>query len=249
VGKLFTAGARIARTRGVAALLGTAIATAHAAAASPDPDQSPPAAAIVPEAAPSLALPMLFWARPATLELLWFDAEHAVSPAATEGMAAEVRRIFRGLGVDVSFRVAAPDANYGGGPRPQIAIILLKDDPVVTRRPRRVMGVIGREALPTRAVWAFLENVRWTLGRDQAREPGLGRALGRVVAHEVIHAVAPDEPHTRGGLMNHSMNRAFLLGENAGLDARCGQAFVHGLAARAARERDEDAVAARAAFR
>ena len=54
----------------------------------------------------------------------------------------------------------------------------------------------------------------------------------RVVAHEVIHAIAPDEPHARNGLMRHAMNRTFLLSDKAPLDGRCARAFLAGLAAR-----------------
>ena len=72
-------------------------------------------------------------------------------------------------------RVAAPDSTYGDGPVPEIPIILLKDDPIVERRPSHVMGLVVRHQEPSRVVWAFLENVRWTLreGRDR-RAPGRG---------------------------------------------------------------------------
>jgi hypothetical protein len=101
------------------------------------------------------------------------------------------------------------------------------------------MGLVVRHQEPNRVVWAFLENVRWTLreGRDgelpaAGLDRDLGLALGRVVAHEVIHAIAPDEPHARNGLMSHAMNRTFLVSEKAPLDGRCGRAFLAALAAR-----------------
>jgi hypothetical protein len=97
-----------------------------------------------------------------------------------------------------------------------------------------------RNQEPNRAVWAFLENVRWTLGQGRDLpavdlERTLGLALGRVVAHEVIHSVAPEEPHSRSGLMSHSMNQTLLSSGKAPLDARCARAFLSGLAVRTAR--------------
>jgi hypothetical protein len=95
------------------------------------------------------------------------------------------------------------------------------------------MGLVMRNQRPTRAVWVFLSSVRWTLGHPapqsplnarQAREAAL--ALARVVAHEVVHAIAPEEPHSRGGLMNHSLNRAFLLGPRSPLRGPCARAFL-----------------------
>ena len=174
------------------------------------------------------------------LKLLWFDPTRALPARVTDIAGEEVRRIFQGLGVDVDFADAAPDATYGDGPTPEVPVILLRDDPVKERRRSRVMGLVVRNQRPTRAVWAFLDPIRWTLGASSLtrslpvsgmEERGLGLALGRVVAHEVIHAVAPEEPHARNGLMSHSLDRGFLVGKRAGLDGTCGQAFVSELAA------------------
>jgi hypothetical protein len=100
------------------------------------------------------------------------------------------------------------------------------------------MGLVMRNQRPTRAVWVFLSSVRWTLGHPvpggplnprQEREVAL--ALARVVAHEVVHAIAPDEPHSQGGLLNHSLNRAFLLGPRSRLTGPCARAFLDQLQA------------------
>ena len=37
-----------------------------------------------------------------------------------------------------------------------------------------------------------------------------GRALGRVAAHEIVHALLPDRPHDRAGLMARSLGRREL---------------------------------------
>ena len=253
MGKLFGVVERTAKWGGALAL-GIVLTGVEVLAAPPENDR-PPALASGPEADASSSLPELL-ARPPALELLWFDPSGTLSVSATEVLSEEVREIFQGLGVDAAFRVAQPDATYGEGLVPEVPIILLKDDPIASRRPSRVLGLVVRHQEPSRAVWAFLENVRWTLGLDRkgdlppgARDRALGLALARVVAHEVIHAMAPEEPHAKAGLMSHSMNRAFLLGDNAPLDARCGRAFLTGLAARTPRVPADAPAATLASFR
>jgi hypothetical protein len=176
------------------------------------------------------------------LRVLLFDPTKALSDPTTEAMGLEVRSIFRDLSVDVSFGVAEDGTNFGMGPGLEIPVIVLAQDPDRDRRKKRVLGLVVKEQKPERAIWAFVENVRWTLGEAPRRglgpiasdESGMGIALGRVIAHEIVHAIAPDEPHARKGLMNHSFDRAFLLGDHAALDERCSRAFLSRLAAQAA---------------
>jgi hypothetical protein len=66
-------------------------------------------------------------------------------------------------------------------------------------------------------VWVFVDNVRETLGLSPTDErPAsarrLGIALGRVVAHEVVHTLAPRFPHTRRGLMREALGNLDLTG-------------------------------------
>jgi hypothetical protein len=255
MGRLFTVVKRTAMRGSVLAVLGIVLGGFEVFAAPLENDRQPAAAVSGLGADASSDLPELL-PRPPALELLWFDPSRTLSSSATAVLAEEVREIFQGLGVEVGFRVAASDATYGESPIPEVPIILLKDDPIVSRRPSRVLGLVVRHQEPNRAVWAFLENVSWTLGLDRnrdrpaaARDVALGLALARVVAHEVIHAMAPEEPHAKAGLMSHSMNRAFLLGDNAPLDARCGRAFLSGLAARTERAPADATAATLASFR
>jgi hypothetical protein len=171
-------------------------------------------------------------ARPADLSLIWFDPSGSL-PVGYESLAGEVRSIFRGLGVEVAWRVGG---TFGGAETPEVPVILLARDPLGRRRSERVLGLVVPAQEPHRAVWVFQENVRRALG---LREPGAGfapveplaRALARVVAHEIVHAIAPDTPHAREGLMRHAFDRGFLLGARAPIDAGCAAAFVSGLAA------------------
>ncbi len=91
-------------------------------------------------------------------------------------------------------------------------------------------------------MWVFLSNVRRTLGLG-ARGKGnaavsewqeVGVALGRVVAHELIHSIVPEQPHAPDGLMHQSLGRAFLRAKQVRVDGRCARAFRSRLVARRA---------------
>jgi hypothetical protein len=166
------------------------------------------------------------------LRLVWFDPTGSL-PQGFDSVAAEVQSIFRGLGVEASWRVGG---GYGEAPGPEVPVILLARDPLAARARQRVLGLVLRDQEPQRAVWVFFENVRFTLSpgksrrQDPRRDQDLGRAVARVAAHEIIHAIAPEEPHATEGLMRHALDRRFLTAERAVIDARCAASFVARLA-------------------
>ena len=138
--------------------------------------------------------------------------------------------IFRGLGVEVGFR-GASDATYGEGPLPEVPVILLEEIPIVARRRARPgPGACATGAEP-RGVGLPRERPLDARADRNGEAPGREREAPSAPpsagwsAHEVIHAMAPEEPHAEAGLMSHSMNQAFLLGDNAPLDARCATSF------------------------
>jgi hypothetical protein len=191
----------------------------------PEPEPSP----AVPAAPPTIA-------PPTALRLLWFDPKD-VFPPAFDIASREVRRIFRDVGVDLRFERGNAGVDFGDGTTLDIPVILLGQDPMRSRASQNVMGLVPRPSDGTRVVWIFLSPVSLTLGYDprsprvtprQANE--LGLALARVVAHEVVHAIIPDEPHASSGLMHHSMDRSFLLGQKARIDRDCARAFARNLA-------------------
>ena len=172
------------------------------------------------------------------ISLLWFDPRGSL-PGGFETVRQEVDRIFREIGVDVRWTLGGFGTVYGGADVPEVPLILLPDDPAPSRDSQHIMGLVVKGQQPSRAVWVFLKSVRWTLGHDlrkaRPRTEDEGRelavAVARVAAHEVVHAIAPDEPHSRGGLMSHSLNRAHLLGRRIPVDAQCAAAFLTRLAA------------------
>ena len=172
------------------------------------------------------------------ISLLWFDPRGGL-PDGFETVRQEVTRVFREIGVDARWTLGGLGTVFGVSDVPEVPVILLPDDPSPSREGRHVMGLVMKSQEPNRAVWVFLKNVRWTLGQDTRKQVGLletdardlALAVARVAAHEVVHAIAPDEPHSRGGLMSHSLNRAYLLGRRLPVDAQCAAAFLTRLAA------------------
>ena len=213
-----------ARLRAVFLLLPTlAGAAARSAAGEANLPSAGPAFFATPDSG-SFAASVEALPRPADLALVFFDPTSAL-PQGLDGLATEVQAVFRGLGVEASWRVGG---TFGESEMPEVPVILLPRDPLVSRR--GVMGLVIRDQQPLRAVWVFRDAVRDTLGarpEDRgAAGPLLDRALARVAAHEVVHAVAPDAPHAPKGLMRHALSRQFLTGAKAPIDSRCAASFV-----------------------
>jgi hypothetical protein len=89
---------------------------------------------------------------------------------------------------------------------------------------RRVIRVFFDEILRTLAL--EFDNSRMPSARETML---LARALGRVVAHEIVHAVAPDAPHAATGLMQLQLNRAHLQMPSLRLSTESTNALQTGL--------------------
>jgi hypothetical protein len=141
-------------------------------------------------------------ADPLAVRLVWLDPARValgVDAVARD----EARSILRKMGLAVSWR----RGEAGETARPgEVRVILL--DRGAAREP----GVPILGATPPRFegapfVWLHVPNVRASIGLRPgvpaaAMEPSLARAfgiaLGRVAAHELVHALAPSVPHGTG---------------------------------------------------
>ncbi len=144
-----------------------------------------------------------------TLRLVWVETGQ-VAPLIREVMAAEVERILEQMGVSLVWRSGGPQAVSEGD---ELRIVPLPSSGLGADAGRRVLGAVSQASARPKTVWIYYWNVIEAVG---LRHDGLasstplqkrwvGLALGRVVAHEVVHSVAPDVPHARGGLMTSAL--------------------------------------------
>lgn len=159
----------------------------------------------------------------------WIDPEGTLTDEGAVAMTEEVDALFRAIGIGAEVVRAQP-----GDPIEAAGVVV----PVVARQrqppsvhPAWVMGLVLRDHAAPSPAWVFVDNVRATLGRGATTASDLGTAVGRVVAHEVIHALAPGHPHASGGLMASTLDRAGLLGRRRPPEAKCVRAVLAGLVA------------------
>jgi len=160
----------------------------------------------------SASLPL---AEPAA-QIVWIDM--AGTPAAAEGVAKEeADRLLSQLGLTVRWRHGAPADVLEQG---ELAVVVLPRDKAA-RRGTFILGPCNSRSSTPRA-WVYLSSLQWALGLPSLTGPSdgnrLGVALGRIVAHEVVHALAPAVEHSRWGLMAPRLDRTALLSPGMGID-------------------------------
>ena len=126
----------------------------------------------------------------------------------------EARSLLAKMGAAVVWQAEATDGLARPG---EVRVILL--DRAAERRPGTpILGATPPRFDVAPFVWVHVPSVRAVLGLpprgslatiEAPMVRALGVAIGRVVAHEVVHALAPQVPHGRG-LMSASFNRAQL---------------------------------------
>ena len=160
---------------------------------------------------------------PADLRLVWVDVAGVARLAYPEAER-EVLTLLGRMGVRASMRRGDV---HGISDASELTIIVLPDAPKGGRLEHGVMGATRRSPEGVRAMWVYAKSVGATLGLDpgspsfwslpQRRQFGV--ALGRVVVHEIVHAVAPHRPHARVGIMAERMGRAQLVQPRLEIDA------------------------------
>jgi hypothetical protein len=141
-------------------------------------------------------------ARPVpVLHLVWVDPAEVATGSELVARA-EAETLFSRMGVTVSWRRGTPGEQMERG---ELWVILVGGSPE-SRSGSVVLGATKRGAVCP-AIWVRVPNVRRALGVPRGPSLfGLGGferhlvsvAIGRVIAHEVVHAVAPSVPHGTG---------------------------------------------------
>lgn len=165
------------------------------------------------------------------LRLVWIDVL-GLAPYAFENAAQETSAILADAGVAAAWTLGDASTVTTGD---ELKVVLMARVANGARLPEHVMGGTHSGA-PSHTTWIYLSNVLWALGlHDQGprrlslqEEAQVARALGRVAAHEIVHAVAPEVAHHNGGLMAEKLGRAFLIQARAFLAPSEHQAFRAG---------------------
>lgn len=171
-----------------------------------------------------------------TLVLVWQDPQRLVprfDPAREEA-----ERIFTSLGARVRWEVGSDPSERSNGCR-RIQVVLMPSEPSSWKLPSSALGVVLLpERTPQDRLFLFYPAILRGLGIDRARgrmlepreEKRVAVALGRVVVHEVIHAVVPTLSHASDGIMHDALTSKALSRHDARLDERSRIAFLKALA-------------------
>jgi hypothetical protein len=134
----------------------------------------------------------------------------------------EIENLFEGQGISVRFHAATRNENLQQIPEPRVNVVVL---PHRDARfgPDKAMAAVHGTRGSKYGIFLFYSEVRRTLGYEHpATSPRqlaeLSRALARVMAHEVVHVLAPGRGHAESGLMSGTLTRRALLAETVALD-------------------------------
>jgi hypothetical protein len=203
-------------TRWAAAVVTLAsIAVPSAAAERPplDVEGSPGARALAPLEAPAVGS--------SAVRLVWTDPA-GVAVGVDTLARDEARSVLRRMGVAVSWRRGPA----GEATRPGEVRVILLDRGALRGPLTPVLGATPSHFAAAPFVWVHVPGVRAVMGLspqglgaalDPAAARGLAVALGRVVAHEVVHALVPSVPHGTG-LMSATLNRRQLVAATLPVD-------------------------------
>jgi hypothetical protein len=165
------------------------------------------------------------------LRLAWVDVAGDGAEAVFEDAARELADIFSDAHIAIDWRRAQPGE---GIVESDVHVIVLESG---TNLPRQVMGAARHSDHPPHSLRVFLRHIRETLGLDPRPDAfilpcdraALGRAVGRVIAHEIIHVYAPEHGHETEGLMRPSLDAEFLRQERVHLATAAVKAVVDGI--------------------
>ncbi len=170
----------------------------------------------------------------AQLVLVWYDGQGFIS-SYFGSMAGEVERTFGDTGIKIAWRNGDEPGAFEPGLVPSVLlpVVLVDREPTVWGLGESVMGATMGRPEERQAIYIFVPNVIRTLGLDfhggiESPKGGhqLARALGRILAHEVVHAVAPVHPHRTSGIMGRGLSSRLLLESRVTLDPVCSEVFV-----------------------
>ena len=164
------------------------------------------------------------------VRVAWYDVDRLVR--SNFGLiAAQLTTFFRQTDVAIVWRHGGIGVGSEDVPDDEVPVVLLATDTARLRPARPVIGTTTRKG--PRVVTVLLDPIRETLGLrslSQVLSPmearQLAQAVARVVAHELVHALAPGQEHCARGLMQHAFSRSDLLSPLSVSDAQAVRALL-----------------------
>jgi hypothetical protein len=161
----------------------------------------------------------------AAVRMVWLDVEGAT--VGVDGVArSECRSVLGEAGLDVVWRRGKGGEEARTG---EIRILVVDHLVMDPYKKRSIMGATPAEWRQHPVAWIHVGSVRATLGFPpdfpildlplKARRD-IGVALGRVVAHEVVHVLAPGLKHGGSGLMSVTLTRDKLISPRLSVEPR-----------------------------
>jgi len=160
------------------------------------------------------------------LVLEWMDP-HELLPVGERWIAKETVRVLGAANIDARWDWSRErdreDRTSERSREHRLRVVFIPSEPSGPgwRLPANTLGATvldGANAPPAvyifhKAVvaWLRLERLDGRTGTNRYLLGRASRALGRIVAHEVAHAIAPGEPHARRGLMRAGLDPEFFL--------------------------------------
>lgn len=173
------------------------------------------------------------------LLMVWHDA-HGLAPNGTfPGMVREVEKLFGPVNLEVKWLEAEVEDPPLDENTILLRIVLVPSKPSGSGwgLEKDVMGAFLPGGGRSHSLYIFYRNLvrAVKIHERPSRLPNirelrrLSRALGRVVAHEMIHAVAPTAQHASGGLMRKGLAYSFLVKDEVALEKHLIEAFLLGV--------------------
>ena len=173
------------------------------------------------------------------LLIVWHDA-HGLAPNGTfRGTVREVEKLFGPVGLEIEWMRSESEDLPLDENTILIRIVLMPSKPSGSDwgLEKDIMGAFLPGGGRSHSLYVFYRNlVRAVKIHDPpSRLPDLrelrrlSKALGHVVAHEMIHAVAPTEHHASGGLMREGLAYSFLVRDEVALEEQLIEAFLSGV--------------------
>ena len=162
---------------------------------------------------------------PLTVGLVYYDLAD-LAPQVSAVAREVVDAIFAEIGAVVEW--IDPEALCNGLRNPDeyhLKVMLTPEPLPAWKLSEGALGHVAVAKFPRDAIFAFESRVRTTLLSGKRKSLGLdheslGTAFGRVIAHELVHALTPEPFHAASGLMRAAQDRQTLTCQKATLDER-----------------------------